>query len=95
LTNEVIDIEPISAETIPEAPAEDIQLYTVKVVTTFKVSGPKEDIEPRALERAVWESMPAGYIGGDLFVRYPKGAHDFNVKIEVEKMEEAKVVVEA
>ncbi|MGH9425596.1 MAG: hypothetical protein ACRD2L_04725 [Terriglobia bacterium] len=89
--NEVIDAEVLSAETVvPEPKPEQLKLavYDVTVVTKFQITGPAEVPDPRMLERALWESMPAGYIGGELFVKFPPGARNFNVKIEAIKSDE-------
>lgn len=85
---DVIDVEPTVATTEVVEPE---TLYKVTVTSKFQVPGPKEEVEPRLLEKAVWEAMPAGYIGGDLFVRYPRGATSFNVNIKVERLGEGVV----
>jgi len=58
--------------------------YDVTVTTKFQVTGPSADQipDPRMLEKALWESMPAGYIGGELFVKFPTGSRNFNVQIK-------------
>jgi hypothetical protein len=88
MSDEVIDAEVISAETIEEPSGPQPKIYDVTVVTHFQVLGPSEVPDMKILERALWEAMPAGNIGGDFFVKFPRSARNFNVEIKAEVAEE-------
>jgi hypothetical protein len=86
----VIDAEVVSAESIPVREMEEnVKTYNVEVTTKFQVTGPTEipNGDMKLLERAIWESMPAGFIGGELFVKFPATARNFNVNIKAEEAE--------
>ena len=107
---EVIDAEVLSAVTAEveknaerlksiEATLAEVKTttYDVVVTTKFQVTGPSADQipDPRMLERALWEAMPAGYIGGELFVKFPTGARNFNVQIKANEAPEVEAEVPA
>ena len=65
-----------------------VQDYRVKVTTHFTLKAPIVTGEEafKALSHLVWENMPAGNIGENFFVQFPRGFKDLNVQVDVEKL---------